>query len=194
MSLLSEKFIEYIRPPDLFMKLAWLGELGSMGIYVLIAYLAVRNPGYAPNPEASTMLTFIFTALAIIILLFGIIFHALFLSEKAVAKFADGKMPAWMRMIISQGAAGLDKDKLNTLPEDERNFYVYSRSAFKLSLFLYGFMNSCALFGMVLAIITRRPALIFPYVGISAILMLYYFPNLKKLIENAKTIEEYHVD
>jgi len=198
MSLFSEKFIDYLKPTDRLIKIIWASEFLSMGFYVFISHFVGRAPGNAMDPDFLTRLVLLFSLLGASIIISGIVFHALFLSARAVAKFADGKMPAWMWTVIClddvAGAYASCKEQLESLPAEERIFYIYVKAAFRLFLFFYVFLNSCALFGMVLAIITRKPALCYPFVGCTALLMLFYLPNLVKLIENAKTIMEYQAD
>ncbi|HCE42383.1 MAG TPA: hypothetical protein DET40_02400 [Lentisphaeria bacterium] len=198
MSMLSEKFNDYLKPTDLLIKIIWISEFLTMGIYVFIAHVAGRSPENTMAPELNMRLVCLFTLLGVAVTISSIIFHALFLSPRAVAKFADGKMHPWMWTVIClddvAGSYAACSEQLASLPAEERIFYIYSRAALRLFLFFYAYMNTCAIFGMVLAIITRKPELCYPFIGCSAVLMLFYFPNLVKLIENAKTIEEYNAD
>lgn len=170
--MISEQLRKVVRPVSTLLTVIWAAECGSLVVYYLIAwYVSRQEAGASANVP---MLPIVFGAIAAMSLLAGI----------AVKFFAFSQARA--RQLLGQAPTGPQLAGVDELTEDEQKLARLAAGLQPLYIMSLGMINSCALFGMVLAVIQHDAHLFVPFMVASMVGCVTNFPRVDAYLEEAR--------
>ncbi len=180
MKQLSEELIKLIKPTDRILKLIWVGQFSSLGIYIFIAFKSAS----LGTPTANAEIVYVFSAVAIAFMLVSIFVRRSLLSASAVVRHINGDVPSWYFRIfktpvLSKRAVAVSND----LSETEQKLVGYASTMFKLQMIIWGLLNSTAIFGMMLSIMMAKEEIVLFFVIPVTVVLLTQFPSIRGLFE-----------
>jgi hypothetical protein len=151
----------------------WLALFASIGIYVAVAFIVTG--GAEPTDE---------TPQEVVVILGIVALTAAIASELLPRRLlSDDALRTHMR---AKGEGTNDANaKLS-----EREQRIASVSALYMAPWLVGvaLAETVAIVGLVLALVTMDTNLMFPFVGVAAVLMLFKRPDIEAFVERAKAL------
>jgi len=183
METISKELSLLIKRTDLLLKLFWGGNFISYGLFVFISFNAISMNKEAPQDNLNLILLFSF--LGILACTASFAFRHFMLSPVAIIRYLNGKYPKFLlgsrKFPIPKANAEIAK----TLSAEEQLLFEFSTNCFNTFCLSFGLLNACAVFGLMLAMMTRTPYFSVFFSVFAALLLLCQFPSLKRLFEAA---------
>lgn len=170
--MISENLRKAVRPTSMLLTTVWLGELSTFAVYYLVVWMMSRHDG--PAPAGDSVLPILFGALAAACVFGGIGFRFFAFSQGLARK------------LLSREQAGPALPGIDGLTEDERQLACLARGVFPMYVMALGMINSCAVFGMVLAMVLRDAGLFVPFVVAAMVGCALSFPRLESYLEETR--------
>jgi len=180
MKTISNELARAIQPLETKLKLLWFGQFPALAIYVFIASRRAAN-GEGGAMASSQMLS-ILGMQAGMVLAMSFVLWWYTLSPRGIVKMLKGEQPFWLKTFFNAkpgSAAGtMKQEHVDALEGHELSLYEYSTGLFSTILVQWGLLNTCALFGMILPSHAYQPTAAAIAAGLSAICLLFQFPNI----------------
>jgi hypothetical protein len=177
---LSEELLRRIVPIDRILKLCWFGLLGSLGIYIFLAYQINQTANPHPPQHLPSVVTYVLSLGGIMSTILSLWLRKLLLSPRAFAKYLDDKGPVWIYNCINSSPLSNSA----RLDEMEKKILTFASKVQILQLILWGMLNTTAIFGLVLSIFISQPHIIFAFTVPVFFIALVQFPGIRNLLES----------
>ena len=147
--MISQELRDAIRPTSLLLSVVWAGEFFCYGVYYFIVHQAASRGDVAQGAD-DWMLPMLFGLIGGVALLGGIGLKWFLFSQRRARAFLSQPPPP-------SSDAGQD------MTPDEQSLVVLAKRMFQPYVVSLGMINSCVLFGMVLALMQRDIGVFTPY-------------------------------
>jgi hypothetical protein len=172
-----------VRNLDFILKLLWIGTFFSYLLYLFISYSIVKGAaehksGQAIKENVLVIITAVLAGISLISIIFSFIIKYFLTSRSAIKNIFEGKLS----FITKQLLPNLKQAK-NEQFNGEDNLFNYLQKCLIFHLISWGAVQNCALFAMVLSILSK--SLIYAVVGavFSGIIQFLHFPSFKYDVE-----------
>lgn len=169
--MVSDKLKALVRPTALLMAVVWAGEFLTFCVYYFIVRVSATQE-QAGATEGDTVLLAVFGLMGAASLVAGVVFRWYIFSQRRARTFLSRE-------------PGEATGPVAELTREEQNLLLMARQTFPLYLMSLGMVNSCALFGLVLALIGRSPDVFSVFAVAAAVAWGLCFPRLGAFIESS---------
>jgi hypothetical protein len=188
--ILSDELAEMIRQSDLLVKLSWLGSILSPLIYVFVAFMSNKGLNGETAFSDVPLVSGVFAVVACLFIAGSFFFTRMFLSPGAVAAFMErSELKGFADALWTEH--GKNDSKFSKLSESEKRLFVFAKLAVSYFFMKFGFLNSSAVFGLVLSILVRDSYAGIPFAVASILLTIPQFPSLRRVLESGLSEHTY---
>jgi len=172
-----------VRNINFLLKLFWLGTFFSFAIYLFVVYNVLNNPQEQSSPEeinenVMIILTAVFSGIALISIIFSFVIKYLFTSRTALKNIFQGKLSFIIKRILPELKSKEDENF-----NGEENILFYLKKVLVFHLITWGCIQNCAIFGMMLSIISKSFVYAVAGAVFSGIVQFIHFPSFKYDVE-----------
>ena len=172
-----------VRKINFLLKLFWLGTFFSFAIYLFVVYNVLNNPQEHSSPQklnedVMTVLTAVFSGIALISIIFSFVIKYLFTSRTALKNIFQGKLSFIIKRILPEL-----KSKEDEGFNSEENILFYLKKVLVFHLIAWGCIQNCAIFGMALSLISKSYVYAVTGAVFSGIIQFIHFPSFKYDVE-----------
>jgi hypothetical protein len=182
----SETFRSLVKPLERVRLIIWLAFLGAVLMYVDVAYSLFAQKASGGEPLLSNPLTIPFVILSFL--------------AAALAPYVPPLPDSRLRQLIDQPPEAIARDprtgivdedrlaRIRTLSSDERRLLALVRALFVGFVVRLAFNESIALYGLVLAFISKSFVAILPFAIVSFVLNLMVPSPLESALKRAESL------
>lgn len=182
----SENFRALIKPIATVQRVIWLAFLGAVLMYVYVAYSLFAQKASGGEPLLSNPLTIPFVILSLL--------------AAALAPYVPPLPDSRLRQLIDQPPEAIARDprtgivdedrlaRIRTLSSDEQRLLALVRALFVGFVVRLAFNESIALYGLVLAFISKSFVAVLPFAIVSFVLNLMVPSPLESALKRAESL------
>ena len=182
--MLSAALKKLVRKWSLLLRMGWLFAISSVGVYFYVAYQAILEN----STEASfdyLQSKIIFGVLAFLCLATPFLLQKFVFNEQRIRNIL--KQPVDPRgLALNLKTGKVDKQRLlliEKLTVEEQKLYGLARRTPNVFMIYLGAINTCALFGMVLAVQEGNLNTMIPFIIAAIVVYGFFWPRLERFLE-----------